>query len=326
MIDSMRVLLRHRLAASCLVCVVALGFSTQIAAQSSTDKAMAKRLFSGGYVLKQQGNLIAAVVLFENGLTVDPKNALAHFHLAEIYEALGDTKAANVHYTETLTLSPQSAEASRARAKLASNPQGAPPSDPRYPNVTCQASQCLPNDGYTWVDPNSKEDRRVVWIPGKPSSRYSNVVAGPTEGRWRPAPGYTWVDEKLAGDMRVVPLAALSASRVDVNVKLNGDQQVPPVYTAGSGTGTFHVASDGTVSGAITTTGVEGTMAHIHVAAPGQNGPVAIPLTKTGDTYAVPAGAKLNDVLMQSFKEGRLYVNVHSDRYKGGEIRAQLQP
>ena len=36
-------------------------------------------------------------------------------------------------------------------------------------------------------------------------------------------------------------------------------------------------------------------MAHIHQGAKGQNGPVIVPLTKNGDTYSVPAGAKLND-------------------------------
>jgi hypothetical protein len=80
------------------------------------------------------------------------------------------------------------------------------------------------------------------------------------------------------------------------------------------------------VSGSVTTTGVEGTMAHIHQAAKGQNGPIIIPLTKSGDTYTVPAGAKLNDAQMKAFKEGNLYVNVHTARNKGGEVRGQLQP
>jgi hypothetical protein len=80
------------------------------------------------------------------------------------------------------------------------------------------------------------------------------------------------------------------------------------------------------VEGSVTTTGVEGTMAHIHQGAKGTNGPVVIPLTKSGDTYTVPAGTKLNDAQMQAFKAGNLYVNVHTAKNKGGEVRAQLTP
>jgi CHRD domain len=110
------------------------------------------------------------------------------------------------------------------------------------------------------------------------------------------------------------------------SVKLTGAEEVPPVSASGSGSGTIRVNSDGTVSGSVTTTGVEGIMAHIHQGAKGQNGPVIIPLTKSGDTYTVPAGAKLNDAQMKAFKEGGLYVNVHTAKNKGGEVRGQLTP
>ena len=110
------------------------------------------------------------------------------------------------------------------------------------------------------------------------------------------------------------------------SVKLSGAEEVPPVNASGSGSGTIRVNSDGTVSGSVTTTGVQGTMAHIHQGAKGQNGPVIVPLTKSGDTYTVPAGAKLNDAQMKAFKEGGLYVNVHTAANKGGEVRGQLNP
>ena len=111
-----------------------------------------------------------------------------------------------------------------------------------------------------------------------------------------------------------------------VSVKLTGAEEVPPVQAAGSGEGTIRVNSDGAVEGSVKTTGVEGTMAHIHQGAKGQNGPVIIPLTKSGDTYSVPAGAKLNDAQIKAFKEGGLYVNVHTAKNKGGEVRGQLTP
>lgn len=111
------------------------------------------------------------------------------------------------------------------------------------------------------------------------------------------------------------------------SVRLSGDQEVPPVMASGSGKGTITVAKDGSVSGSVTTTGVPGTAAHIHNAAMGKNGPVIIPLTKSGDgTWMVPAGAKLNDAQMSAYKAGDLYVNVHTAAHKGGEVRGQIKP
>jgi hypothetical protein len=111
-----------------------------------------------------------------------------------------------------------------------------------------------------------------------------------------------------------------------MKVSLTGAEEVPPAKTDAKGSGSFRVAEDGTISGSVTTEGVKGTMAHIHQGAKGQNGPVIIPLTKSGDTYTVPDGRKLTAAQLDALKAGNLYVNVHSDRYKGGEIRAQLQP
>lgn len=111
-----------------------------------------------------------------------------------------------------------------------------------------------------------------------------------------------------------------------VNVSLSGAEEVPPASTPASGSGSFTVAADGSVSGSVRTSGVAGTMAHIHRGAKGQNGPVIIPLQKNGDSYSAPAGAKLTEAQMKDFRAGNLYVNVHSDRYKGGEVRGQLNP
>jgi predicted small secreted protein len=111
-----------------------------------------------------------------------------------------------------------------------------------------------------------------------------------------------------------------------VNVSLSGAEEVPPVRASGSGNGSFTIGADGSVKGSVTTTGVQGTMAHIHQGARGQNGPVIVPLTKSGDIYTAPAGAKLNEAQMQAFKAGNLYVNVHTAANKGGEVRGQLQP
>lgn len=116
------------------------------------------------------------------------------------------------------------------------------------------------------------------------------------------------------------------AVAADIKVTLAGEQEVPPVKTAGKGDGTIIVGNDKTVSGSVTTSGIAGTAAHIHEGAAGINGPVIVPLTKAGDTYSVPAGAKLTDAQFASFQAGNLYVNVHTAANPGGELRAQLKP
>ncbi len=133
--------------------------------------------------------------------------------------------------------------------------------------------------------------------------------------------------------MGVEVFGQTGSSEQSIKVMLTGDQEVPPVSTSASGSGTVVISSDKSVSGSITTSGIEGTVAHIHDSVPGQtmcgakNGPVVIPLTKGPDsTWSVPAGAKLTDAQYASFLAGNLYVNVHSAVNKGGEICTRLNP
>ena len=110
-------------------------------------------------------------------------------------------------------------------------------------------------------------------------------------------------------------------------VTLSGAQEVPPVTTAATGFGTITIAEDKSVSGSVTTSGVVGVAAHIHDGAPGKNGPVIVPMTKSSDnTWTIPPGSKFTDAQYEAFKAGNLYVNVHSAANKGGEIRGQLKP
>ena len=134
--------------------------------------------------------------------------------------------------------------------------------------------------------------------------------------------------------LSVVGCAATNgSSQQGIKVTLTGDKEVPPVKTAGSGNGTFVILPDKSVSGSVTTSGVDGTVAHIHDSIPGQtmcgakNGPVIVPLTKGPDnTWSVSAGAKLTDAQYASYLAGNLYVNVHTAANKGGEICSPLTP
>lgn len=128
-----------------------------------------------------------------------------------------------------------------------------------------------------------------------------------------------------AGAAALTCLTSLPALAADL--KLSGTEEVPPVTTSASGSGSINVAADGAVSGSVKTTGLNATMAHIHHAPAGKNGPVVVPLSKTGEgVWSVPASAKLTPDQLKAYKAGELYVNVHTEANKGGEIRAQLKP
>ena len=137
---------------------------------------------------------------------------------------------------------------------------------------------------------------------------------------------YGFSFDKLTLGM-VLVLASASASAQLMQVLLSGAQEVPPVSTQASAKGTISVGADLAISGSVSTTGVEGTMAHIHKAPAGQNGPVVVPMVKTADNiWSIPAGAKLTEAQFQDLKDGNLYINVHSAAHKGGEVRGQLKP
>jgi CHRD domain len=130
----------------------------------------------------------------------------------------------------------------------------------------------------------------------------------------------------LCAAVAATAMGALVSAK-DVMVKLSGAEETPPVTTSASATGTITINADKSVSGSVKASGIDGTVAHIHVGAPGQNGPPIITLTKGADgVWSVPEGSKLTDEQYVSFKAGNLYVNVHSAEHKPGEIRAQLKP
>ena len=113
-----------------------------------------------------------------------------------------------------------------------------------------------------------------------------------------------------------------------VQLKITGAEEVPPVNTNASGTGSVTVGEDKSVSGSFKLQNAAHILvAHIHVGPAGQNGPVIIPFQKVADNeWVVPPGATLTDAQYEDYKAGRLYVNFHSAKFKGGEIRAQIRP
>ena len=120
--------------------------------------------------------------------------------------------------------------------------------------------------------------------------------------------------------------ACSSMAAMSETLTLAGTAEVPPVTTTATGTATVTIGADRSVKASVTAKDMTATASHIHEAATGTNGPVIVPFTKTGDnTFAAPDGAKLTDAQYASYKAGNLYVNVHSAKNPGGEIRGQLK-
>ncbi len=130
----------------------------------------------------------------------------------------------------------------------------------------------------------------------------------------------------LAGAVGILASCQSMPMMSGQHVSLSGANEVPPVATTASGSGMVAIKDDRSVSAHIMVTGMTATAAHIHEAAAGVNGPVIVPFTKTSDNvFDAPAGAKLTDAQYAAYKAGNLYVNVHSAKNPGGEVRAQLK-
>jgi hypothetical protein len=118
-----------------------------------------------------------------------------------------------------------------------------------------------------------------------------------------------------------------AATAQSISAELKGNSEVPANGSTASGIASISVAADKSVTGNIITTGIAGTMAHIHTGMAGANGPVMVALSKNdAGAWNVPVGTKLSDEQYAAYMAGGLYVNVHSAAHPGGEIRAQLLP
>ena len=110
------------------------------------------------------------------------------------------------------------------------------------------------------------------------------------------------------------------------SVSLSGANEVPTSGSSACGSGNVTVGGDCSVSAKITVSGMTATAAHIHQGAAGANGPVIVPFNKTADnTFEAASGAKMTEAQCAAYKAGGTYVNVHSAKNPGGEIRAQLR-
>jgi len=111
--------------------------------------------------------------------------------------------------------------------------------------------------------------------------------------------------------------------------RLTGASEVPPNDATATGTAEVRVnEKTNTISWRVTFTGLSGpaTGGHIHgPAGPDQNAGVQVPF---GNLVAQPitGEARITPEQMNQLTSGLWYVNIHSQRFPGGEIRGQLRP
>lgn len=133
--------------------------------------------------------------------------------------------------------------------------------------------------------------------------------------------------------------------------RLSGANEVPPVDTPASGRGVYRLREDGTVLRFLHVfRGLENVVgAHLHLGAPGENGPVVVSLLNppaddpfrrlrgevTASDLTGPLAGRSLSALVAEIEAGNIYVNVHTNDgqdpagtgpgdFPSGEIRGQL--
>ncbi|MFU8811631.1 MAG: CHRD domain-containing protein [Balneolaceae bacterium] len=130
--------------------------------------------------------------------------------------------------------------------------------------------------------------------------------------------------------------AALPAhAQISAQVALTGQEQVPAVRSAGFGTFTVTATSDSLfVEGEFSDLRGYYTSAHVQFGARGDRGNPIFRLSidtideerKNGTFSAEKNRFALNEALRNALKEGRLYLNISTNRHQMGEIRGQIPP
>ena len=135
----------------------------------------------------------------------------------------------------------------------------------------------------------------------------------------------------LALGMSALAIAASATKTYKVSAKLTPGADVPKPVGAAGAAGSFSGSYVENKQGAKLTwklsfsglTGAAGA-AHIHLGKPGVAGPVLVPLC--GPCTSGKAGsAQVNKSVIKALESGKGYVNVHTAKNAGGEIRGQVK-
>ena len=132
--------------------------------------------------------------------------------------------------------------------------------------------------------------------------------------------------------LAAVSVASGSSSATKYTAKLTGGQEVPkPAGVPSGATGTFTATLTGTtLKWTLTYSHLSGAAqaAHIHLGKKGVAGNVLVPLCPTATSASCKSPLKGTATLkasqIKTLNAGGLYVNVHTKKNAGGEIRGQI--
>lgn len=145
-----------------------------------------------------------------------------------------------------------------------------------------------------------------------------------------------WTGLFAAGSILVLGTGCPDDDIQEYDVELAGENQVPLVATPASGTMdvTFDEEDDtltisGDFEGLISRLqDVNDTPAHIHLAEQGQSGPVIYDVEVQADDDERSGTFEFEEQLtadeVDAFEDNEMYLNIHTNAYPDGELRAQL--
>jgi hypothetical protein len=110
---------------------------------------------------------------------------------------------------------------------------------------------------------------------------------------------------------------------------LSAAQEVPPASSPGNGSAEVRYNRDTSMlSWRVTYGGLTGpaTAGHIHgPALPGANAGVVVPFPNAASANPITGEARITAEQLAQLNAGQWYVNIHTARFPGGEIRGQLR-
>lgn len=122
----------------------------------------------------------------------------------------------------------------------------------------------------------------------------------------------------------VLMTAPVFAEMMTMKTELKGAMEVPPTDSAATGTADISVDTEAKkVTWTVIHSGLTGepTAAHFHgPAAPGENAGPAIDISAN-----IASGtADLTDAQLADLQAGKMYLNIHTEKFPDGEIRGQV--